>query len=615
MNKLKKLNLKEGKHNLMNTSFFEKKESESVVDRLTQDPENMLAALFVIAMAVYYLFRMVFLTPWYDELYTYYCFISKGPIYSALHWPLPNNHVGYSVLSGFLNLFGNSIIGLRGVSYAAAVSNLILLYRLMKKNFSRWISFCGLLLYCSFELTNTLSVQGRGYTLSITCLLLSVWVMLEICNADSRIKSRSAMLVVSLTLGLYTLPSAIYWVVPTCMAVVFFLFVNGIRVRKSYKRIRDNMYFKRLMIIVRAGIEAALLTVFLYLIIWLSIGSNLLTKNSDSIYYGLGHIKIILTHPITAVKEGIDYMLSMPYIQSVSRQVFNDGAKDYFISLCDSFLSEKGLLIIFVCMVSLILLIISSLKHFEESRTCLRIVLAFNIISIPLFLYIQCKLPYNRVFSYMGVIIAASAAVLIRHICDLLSFIFHKINLKKDLVSSSDAHEKIEEEAFERTGLVDDISFGRQADKIAADYERNWVSGGRIFTLGSTGHRFQWVGCIICGVFLLAQILTANFWSQIGDRENKAYLALYMADLNGYDNICVTDCDQQYLLEYGWNIRCDNTQIEDSDCVILDRNMMNPDYAGEDYWKFYQTYDTIPWDYIETMHVMYENDRFVLYVK
>ena len=88
-----------------------------------------------------------------------------------------------------------------------------------------------------------------------------------------------------------------------------------------------------------------------------------------------------------------------------------------------------------------------------------------------------------------------------------------------------------------------------------------------------------------------------------------------MADLNGYDNICVTDCDQQYLLEYGWNIRCDNTQIEDSDCVILDRNMMNPDYAGEDYWKFYQTYDTIPWDYIETMHVMYENDRFVLYVK
>ena len=76
--------------------------------------------VFFLGMAVYYGYRMFIITPWYDELYTYYYFISKGPVYAAIHWPLPNNHVGYSVLSGFLNLFGNSVIGLRGMSYLAA---------------------------------------------------------------------------------------------------------------------------------------------------------------------------------------------------------------------------------------------------------------------------------------------------------------------------------------------------------------------------------------------------------------------------------------------------------------------------------------------------------------
>ena len=100
-------------------------------------------------MAVYYGIRMFALTPWYDELYTYYYFISKGPVYAAIHWPLPNNHVGYSVLSGFLNLFGNSVIGLRGMSYLAALLNQVLLYRIGRKCFSYgWSLVCVLLYSC-----------------------------------------------------------------------------------------------------------------------------------------------------------------------------------------------------------------------------------------------------------------------------------------------------------------------------------------------------------------------------------------------------------------------------------------------------------------------------------
>ena len=71
-----------------------------------RDMEWKVFVLFLSGMAVYYGYRLFALTPWYDELYTYYYFISRGPVYAAIHWPLPNNHVGYSVLSGILNLFG-----------------------------------------------------------------------------------------------------------------------------------------------------------------------------------------------------------------------------------------------------------------------------------------------------------------------------------------------------------------------------------------------------------------------------------------------------------------------------------------------------------------------------
>ena len=65
--------------------------------------------LFSLGMAIYYGWRMFALDPWYDELYTYYSFLSKGPVYAAIHWPVPNNHVMYSVLSAFFNIFGNRV--------------------------------------------------------------------------------------------------------------------------------------------------------------------------------------------------------------------------------------------------------------------------------------------------------------------------------------------------------------------------------------------------------------------------------------------------------------------------------------------------------------------------
>jgi len=133
----------------------------NILSKLPGKPESIAVTLFILAMAAYYFWRLIYLTPWYDELYTYYTFISRGPVYAAIHWPVPNNHVGYSVLSAILDLFGNSYIGLRGVSFICAVANLILIYKIAGKYMSYWMPFATVLIYSGFRIVNDLSVQGR----------------------------------------------------------------------------------------------------------------------------------------------------------------------------------------------------------------------------------------------------------------------------------------------------------------------------------------------------------------------------------------------------------------------------------------------------------------------
>ena len=168
----------------------------------------------VILMAVIYLVRMFTNGPWYDELYTYYYFISRGPAYAAMHWPVPNNHVGYSVISAFLDFWG--------VSFLAAVANLILLYRFCARFLDRFLSAAVTLMYCSAYLIHSLAVQGRGYTLVITYLLIAMTCALNIGMGEGR-KRDYVLFGLSLMLGLYTIPSSLYWVLPICLTGGLFL--------------------------------------------------------------------------------------------------------------------------------------------------------------------------------------------------------------------------------------------------------------------------------------------------------------------------------------------------------------------------------------------------------
>jgi len=528
---------------------------------LPQEPVDMAVVLTLILMSFYYVWRVAYITPWYDELYTYYYFISRGPLYAAIHWPLPNNHVGYSVLASIFDLFGNSYIGLRGVSFICAILNLFAVYRISRRFMQEWIAYSVMILYFICMLVNDLSVQGRGYTLATSCLLVCIREIIIICRKESDRIIDYVLFGMSLVLGLYTIPSSIYWVLPTCFATGIFLVVNGVRSLNNREKIWSNRYFKKLKKFIISGLIAAGAVLALYGIIWLAIGSNLLVKDEASAFFGMGHADVILHHPLKAAFRGIEYMLSQPYIQSVPRNGYLGSLWNWIKALSGYMYPIKWQITVIIVLLGVVLLIIECIRHFENSRTIFSLIIIMNAVGFLLIMIIQAKLPYYRVFSYIGIVTAVSCGIVLEHI-----------------------HERI-----------------------------LWLLGDKLKNFRFTGF-LPLIPAIVVTIFAIFMFLDASYFAQHGSREADCYNALFVMNPDANKKLCVMDCDQQYLLKFGWGIECENIDPTGCDYVLIDRNMMEPNYKGADFWKFYQNHETIDWDTLmEDYYVFYENENFVLY--
>lgn len=540
------------------------------------DIETSVFLFFLICMAVYYGWRLFALTPWYDELYTYYYFISRGPFYAAIHWPLPNNHVGYSTLSACLGIFGSPAVALRGVSYLCSLGSLVFIFRIGRKLFEPGMALIPVFLFAGLNLVNNLAVQGRGYALVTFCYLIAIWELLYIVAEHRDRAGNYIVFGISLVTALWAIPSSIYVVVPICL-------IGGwaALLQKEYKQL------KRLII---TSLISAVCTLGLYAVIWLAIGSNLLSKTPDSGCYGQGHIEIILHAPFAAMWTGIEYMLDTPYIQSVSRTGFSGQFKEWLQTLFGTHFAyvsggHKGIVYAVVFMVSVIFLIGKIIRQYQsreyplfdryasenrsddDPKVILRKryesftvwYLLLTIILLPLFLIIQCTLPYYRVFSFAGVMVALLITWLVQCVEGILN------------------------------------------------------AGGRLKKYIHITATI--ISCILClGDFCV----NSQPYSMRDELVKDAYEQI---DIENMETMAVTDCDQEYLLLYLYGIGDERVtrQISEADVVLVDKYLLGRDYDYREMpeeWKFYLTQEEMQADYLEQeMEPVYENWQFVLYVR
>lgn len=368
--------------------------------------DKWMIIVITLLFSIIYGYRMFFNYPWYDELYTYYSFICRGPIYSAIHWPLPNNHVGYSVISGFLSYLGNPTIALRGVSFCASVANIVLVYVLARKLLvrSKFNEILGIFASIAFGcviLVHTLAIQGRGYAFSTSCYIISILMVYDILTKEKAKLSRFIVFSFSLCLGIYVLPSSTFWVFPVCITAGIALLIA-----KKYKDLIKLVIFAAL---------AALVDLVLYVVIWLAIGSNLLCKTEGSGFFGIYQVDIIKMAPFKAIQTGLDYMLASPYIQSMDRDIVVRELFKYLHNLFDQFYPRMGyVLIAYLCMA----FVVATVRFFRDKSRFLELLVAIGIIMVPVMLVVQSTQPYLRVFSFFGVIVALSLIMFI----DIIGF-------------------------------------------------------------------------------------------------------------------------------------------------------------------------------------------------
>lgn len=548
---------------------------------MPHEPETIAVTLFIIGMGAYYLWRMFAITPVFEELYTYYNFISRGPVYSALHWTMPNDHIGYAVIASLLTLLGNSYISLRGISFICAIVNLILIYRITARYYSHGLPLATTILYASMNMVNEFSVQGRGYTLANTCFLASIILLGDICRAGDSRKPHFKLLGFFMVLGIYTVPISVLWALPTCVAAFAFLFINGMRSRSVYENSSENIYYRKLKGILGVFAVSVVATVFLYSAVWLSLGSNLLVnaENALEMYSGLKS-SVILRSPGKAWFTGADLMMSQAYVQRMDKETFSRQFGNWIFEVIERITPGVSMLVIIFLITGITVLLVECIRHFEYSRTVLSLIIIFNFILVGFMLIIRHELPYAESFFFGGVLISLCICGVLEKIINYGIRIYNSIVENTDFEST--AHKEIE----------------------IINKNDNWYNSV-----------FVYLPVLVIFVYFLVRISGQQFNMQLGERENDLYNSLYVANVSNKNRIAALDCDQRYLLKFGWDIDCLNTDVTGCDLVILDKVLLEDEYLGENHWKFYAFHDDINWDYMESMHVRYENENFLVYTR
>lgn len=134
-----------------------------------------LLALFSLGLTAY-----CYITPMQlDELHTWLYFIDRGALVTASYYPASNNHIAYNLLSIIGNQFLPPLWSARMVSLFSAISAALLFFLVLRQKYTVTLSIAGMLLLMSSAPFSWYGVQGRGYLLELTGLLLILYLLLQ----------------------------------------------------------------------------------------------------------------------------------------------------------------------------------------------------------------------------------------------------------------------------------------------------------------------------------------------------------------------------------------------------------------------------------------------------
>ena len=171
----------------------------------------------------------------YDEAWTYLNFTQKGVLFSASHYPAPNNHILHSILTNITDeLPFSNLINLRFSVLLVHLAALLLAYRITAKHFDQKTALVVVALSSVLFMNLYYSYLSRGYALVNLFFILALHAAFDIVKHQNPVRKWLYFGIVSV-LGFYTMPSFLY---PFATLNFFILYYNR---KKLWPQIITNL--------------------------------------------------------------------------------------------------------------------------------------------------------------------------------------------------------------------------------------------------------------------------------------------------------------------------------------------------------------------------------------
>lgn len=231
-------------------------------------------ALFLFLVA-FYLIRTVFSIIYYpidfDEADTYMLFSSQGPLVAATFYPLPNNHILFSIITSLTGMLPiDPVYALRLPLLPIGMLVIISMFGFLKRHFTDTAALLGLSFFIAAYPLFIYSFLARGYLLLLLFYIIALYAIFELCFSNGYKKRHSYLLVLASVGGLYTIPSFLY-----ALAGLFLFAFAALAMQKK------NTAIIRL---VKSGFIISLVTAILYLPVLISVKWSLLKPYMTPVY-------------------------------------------------------------------------------------------------------------------------------------------------------------------------------------------------------------------------------------------------------------------------------------------------------------------------------------------
>jgi hypothetical protein len=190
-----------------------------------------LAIIAVLAPFLFWVFRLINMDFWYDEVFTlvFYTFVPLQE--TVANYSTPNNHIFFNFINNiFIRAIGIKdlyalmdqpfIIRILPLGYA--IISLLYVYLIGRRFFNRFIALLAILILATTIPFYNFSVQVRGFSLSMMLLCM---MLFHLWRLEERIGWIDALLfIISAALSLYAIPLNLYFI----LAVGIFYLSSGI---------------------------------------------------------------------------------------------------------------------------------------------------------------------------------------------------------------------------------------------------------------------------------------------------------------------------------------------------------------------------------------------------